>query len=101
MPLAMAISPSSIVAPGQDVVSCDLEGDAVLLDLGTSRYFKLNRVGAHVWSALDGARTAGDLRRSVLEAFDVDPERCVRDLDNLLAALEQAGLVKIDHVPAA
>lgn len=101
MPLAMAIPSSSVIVPGQDVVSCDLDGDAVLLDLETSRYFKLNRVGAHIWEALGGGASVGDVRRSVMESFDVDPDRCVRDIDNLLAALRTAGLVKINDVPAA
>ncbi|KKC27885.1 hypothetical protein WP12_00790 [Sphingomonas sp. SRS2] len=97
----MAISSSSIVVPGRDVVSCDLDGDAVLLDLDRSRYFKLNRVGAHIWTELGNRATVGDLRRSVMESFDVDPDRCVRDIDNLLSALSASGLIKIDDVPAA
>lgn len=100
MPIAMAISSSSIVIPGRDVVSCDLDGDAVLLDLVSSRYFKLNRVGAHVWAKLGSGATVGELRRAVMENFDVDPDRCVRDLDDLLAALNKAGLARIDDVPA-
>lgn len=101
MPLATAISSSATIVPGQDVVSCDLDGDAVLLDLESSRYFKLNRVGAHIWERLGAGATVSDLRRSVMESFDVDPDRCIRDLDNLLAALSASGLVKIDDVPAA
>lgn len=102
MPLALAISASSVIVPGQDVVSCDLDGEAVLLDLETSRYFKLNRVGAYIWAALGGGgASVGEVRRSVMERFDVDPDRCVRDVDNLLAALNTAGLVRIDDVPAA
>lgn len=101
MPLAMAIPSSATVIPGQDVVSCDLDGDAVLLDLESSRYFKLNRVGAHIWAELGSGATVGDLRRSVMESFEVDPDRCVRDLDNLLAALSASGLVKIDDVRVA
>jgi hypothetical protein len=97
----MAIYSSSIIAPGQDIVSCDLDGDAVLLDLGSSRYFKLNRVGAHVWNHIGSGATVSDLRRSVMESFDVDPDRCVRDVDNLLTALRASGLVKIDDVPAS
>jgi len=101
MPLVMAIPSSSVIVPGQDVVSCDLDGDAVLLDLETSRYFKLNRVGARIWEVLGEGVSVGDVRRSVMESFDVDPDRCTRDVDNLLAALRSAGLIKINDVPAA
>nr|WP_047168732.1 PqqD family protein [Sphingomonas sp. Y57] len=101
----MSIHPSSFVTPGDDVVHCDLDGGAVLLDLRTRRYFKLNRVSAHVWSRLGDRAEVGALRRSILETFDVDPERCTRDLDALLEAMSAAGLIEIGaesgHVPVA
>lgn len=101
MPQDMSINPSALVIPGGDVVHCDLDGEAVLLDLGTRRYFKLNRVGAHVWERLGDRAEVGALRRSILEAFDVDPDRCTRDLDALLQAMSTAGLVEIRHVSIA
>ena len=103
----MSINPSSLVTPGGDVVHCDLDGGAVLLNLRTRRYFKLNRVSAHVWGRLGDRAEVGALRRSILETFDVDPDRCTRDLDTLLEAMSAAGLVEIGvaagagHVSAA
>lgn len=97
----MSIHPSSLVIAGSDVVHCDLDGEAVLLHLGTRRYFKLNRVSAHVWARLGERVEVGDLRRSILEAFDVDPDRCTRDLDHLLQAMGAAGLIELKHVSVA
>jgi hypothetical protein len=101
MPQDMSINPSSLVIPGGDVVHCDLDGEAVLLNLETRRYFKLNRVSAHVWNCLGDSAEVGALRRSILEAFDVDPARCARDLDSLLQAMSTAGLIEIRHVSVA
>jgi hypothetical protein len=92
---------ASLVIPGSDVVHCDLDGDAVLLNLETRRYFKLNRVSAYVWSHLGDRAEIGTLRQAVIDAFDVDPDRCARDLDVLLQAMSAAGLIDIRHVSVA
>ncbi|KQX18239.1 hypothetical protein ASD39_17805 [Sphingomonas sp. Root50] len=97
----MPINSSALVIPGGDVVHCDLDGEAVLLHLGTRRYFKLNRVSAHVWDRIGDSAAVGALRRSILEAFDVDPDRCTRDLDALLQAMSTADLIEIRHVSIA
>jgi hypothetical protein len=96
-----SVTAGALVSASQGVVSCELDGESALLDLDTSRYFRLNPVGTLVWRALAEPKTVSALQGVVLEAFDVEPERCARDLEALLAKLSGAGLVEISNAPAA
>jgi sensor domain CHASE-containing protein len=95
----MVLTSVSLISANQDVVACELEGDSVLLDIASSRYFRLNAVGTHVWNALTEPKTVADLQHMILEAFDVDAGRCAQDLDALLGKLSKSGLVEISNEP--
>lgn len=88
---------SSLVIANEGVVACALDGDSALLDLDTSRYYKLNPVGTMVWQAIEKPTSVEALRSMIADAHDVDAETCARDLDTLLESLMGAGLVNIVH----
>jgi hypothetical protein len=91
----LPISKHSIVAAAKEQVSCDLAGEAVILNLESGVYFGLNNLGARVWSLVQEPTTVEKLQEVLLEEYDVEPERCERDLLALLQKLVEAGLVGV------
>jgi hypothetical protein len=77
----------------QEQVSCDLSGEAVILNLATGMYYGLNPVGTRVWELLQQPRTVAELREALLSEFDVDSGRCERDLVELLDDLASRQLI--------
>jgi hypothetical protein len=75
-------------------VSCDLNGEAAILQLDQSVYFGLTGVGASVWAALETPRSMAELESMVRREFDVDADRCASDLMQFLIQLQEAGLVE-------
>lgn len=55
--------------------------------------YVLSEVGRHLWEEIDGARTIGALRESVLLAYDVTEEQADRDLMEFIGAMVEAGLL--------
>lgn len=80
-----------IAAP--DVCATLLTEELVLLDLKTNHYFKLNEVGALVWSMIASAKTKSELVDRVCEQYDIVRTSCVEDVDALLKTLLSRGLV--------
>lgn len=76
-----------------EVVSCDLGGEAALLDLRTSRYFGLNAVGSLVWTSLAEPAAPSALAEIVSSRFEVEKPRAEADIRMLLDRLEAEGLV--------
>jgi len=89
------ISPDSYVVAVRDQVSCELKGEAAILNLKSGIYFGLDEVGATVWSLLAEPRRVTELRDALVEEFEVDPARCVGDLMQLLADLSRHGLIEV------
>lgn len=92
---SQSLDKSAAFTPSADVVSCELDGGAALLDLSASTYFKLNSTASLVWTCLEARpHTLDDLIGAVTKEFDVEPERCAADLETVLSSFLEAGLVE-------
>jgi len=86
---------TSVVVASKEQVSCELAGEAAILNLKNGSYYGLNTVGATVWDLIKEPISVGELHSAVLERYDVEPERCADDLLNLLAEMLEHGLVEV------
>ena len=92
------LSPSSIVVTAKDQIYCNLNGEAVILNLSNGMYYGLDATGAHVWSLIQEPRAVTDIIEVLLEEYDVDRDRCETDLLALLRELASANLITISHL---
>ena len=91
---ALRLDPSARVVAARDQVSCELEGEAVILSLGTGVYYGLNPVGATVWKLLEQPRTVAELRDAIVAEYRVDAATAQADLLELLGDMLARGLVE-------
>jgi PqqD family protein of HPr-rel-A system len=78
----------------EDVLSRDLDGEAVLLDLRSGKYFGLNGTGARVWALLKDGLERPEIAKVLTEEFEVDEDRARADVDAFIAALTDRGLIR-------
>jgi hypothetical protein len=90
-----ALRITSIVVAAQDQVSSDLAGEAIILSLQTGKYYGLARVAARIWELLKTPTRVPDIRDTIVQQFDVEPERCERDLFDFMQHLADDGLIEI------
>ena len=57
------------------------------------KLFVLNPTALFAWERLDGIRSVEAIIALALEQFDVTPEQARADIHELVAALDEAGLV--------
>jgi hypothetical protein len=84
-----------------DQVSCDLSGEAVILNLNSGMYYGIDEIGALIWSALEEPRTLEYLREMILQGYSVDKETCDHDVTTFLTDMQSAGLIEINNEAAA
>ena len=89
------ISERSTIVVTKDQVSCDLSGEAAILNLKSGVYFGLNTVGASIWKLVQEPKTVKEIRDAILEEFDVEPDLCEHDVLELLQELSTHGLIEI------
>ena len=58
-------------------------------------YYGLNDVGAGVWSLVQEPRIVDQIQATILEEYDVDPERGKSDVLVLLQKLADEGLIEV------
>jgi len=92
----MDISLDSIVTVADDVVSCDLEDEAAILNLKDGIYYGLDPVGARIWKLLQKPVKVNEILETLLEEYEVGREECRGDLMELLEEMKDNGLVKIE-----
>lgn len=83
-----------VLRPSPDVQGTTMDGETVLLDLSTGRYYTLNRIGSVIWDHCTGHHTISDIHAVLCDRFDVAPERALDDLVTLINQLIQEGLLQ-------
>jgi len=90
--------PASLrVRPAEGVFVREVDGELVLLNPTSGRYYGLDRVGLAMWEALAAGETVETARAQLLERFDVEAARLEADLESLIGDLEREGLVDVDR----
>ena len=95
MSTSSTISPTSRVVAAKEQVSCDLAGEAAMLNLKNGVYYGLDPVGARIWNLIQQPRIVSEVLQILLEEYEVNSERCERDLLELLQNLAAEGLVEV------
>lgn len=72
----------------------EIEQEAVVLDMATSRYLSVNATGTLLWRSLESGATEGQLVDMLVDRCAVDADTARRGVAAFLADLEaRAGLV--------
>ena len=89
------LSKNSIIAAAKEQVSCDLAGEAAILDLKSGQYYGLNSIGARIWSLIQEPHSISEVLHTLLEEYDVDASQCEQDLFALVQKLSASGLIEV------
>jgi hypothetical protein len=77
------------------VISQEVSGETVILDLESENYFGLDAVGTRIWQLIG---EHGDLRRIVttlLEEYEVEEAQLLTDLETLITDAAGRGLISL------
>jgi hypothetical protein len=86
---------SSTRVPVKDIVFTDFEaGEAILVDLNTTKYYQLNETGALIWRGLENGSTIEDIVSEMQTVYDISSEHALASVEKLLLTLESNKLVK-------
>ena len=79
-----------------DVLFHELDGEAVLLNLQTGKYFGLDPTGTRIWHFLVEYGSLSMAYNGMLDEYEVDEERLRADLLALVDQLAAHGLIRLD-----
>jgi hypothetical protein len=90
-----SLSKRSTVVATRGQISSDLGDEVAILDLEGGMYYGLDNAGARVWELIQEPRRVSEIHATIVDEYDVEPERCERDIVSLLQNLREEGLVEV------
>ena len=91
----MNLNQNIILSP--EVISQEVSGETVLLDLESENYFGLDEVGTRIWQLMKETNDLQAIYQTLLAEYDVSEERLQQDLDTLLGEISGLGLVTLEQ----
>lgn len=79
-----------------DVISQEVSGETVLLDLESENYFGLDEVGTRIWQLLQENKDLSSVVTTMLEEYEVSEEQLNEDLSSLLGEVHKMGLITME-----
>lgn len=91
----ISLSRHSVVAAIAEQVSCELDGETIVLAIDSGKYYSLNNVGARIWGLIQIPISVADLSHTLMHEYEVDAETCMREVLALLHRLAENRLIAI------
>ncbi|PSB02272.1 lasso peptide biosynthesis PqqD family chaperone [Merismopedia glauca] len=99
--MSATLSGTSVVVASQELVSSDLAGEQVILDLSSGMYYGLNPVGTRIWQLIQEPKTVKEVEETLLSEYEVEAEQCQKDLMTILEQLDEQGLIEVKNAEVA
>lgn len=83
------------VTAAENVLIHQFEGEAVVLNLTTETYYRLNGIAADMWNALTTSESVEQAQTALLTMYDVSPETLKQDIEDFINYLKETQLVVV------
>ncbi len=81
----------------KEVLSQEVDGETVLLDLKSESYFGLDEVGTRIWQLLNDGSDLRSIFDTLHDEYDVGEKQLKKDLQDHLTQLVEAGLISLSQ----
>ena len=84
---------TTVLTRREGLMTADMNGSAVMMDIMTGKYYNLGEVGGRIWELLEEPMTLTALIKKLTGEYDVSAEQCRADLLPFLGKLVERRLV--------
>lgn len=83
----------SIIERKQNIMASDMDGDIVMMNIETGKYYNLGKIGGLIWNMTEYATSISDLVDKLTNEFDVTKEQCEKDILPFLEKMLEQKLI--------
>ena len=76
----------------EGLITADMDGETVMMDIETGKYYNLGRTGGDIWKSLENHHTVDRIVDEMMEIYDVERAECEKETKSFLTQLIDAGL---------
>ncbi len=67
---------NAVYSRKENLIAADMNGETVMMDIETGKYYNLGRTGGAIWELLEKPMTLSEITDALLEKYDVDADTC-------------------------
>lgn len=87
---------SRFVINGPNVIHDTIDGEAVIINLMSGRYYSLQHTGAEIWDLIENGATAADVARAMTQRYDAGDVDMEHVVVQFLGKLQEENLIRVD-----
>lgn len=87
---------NTILSRRAGLMTADMNGSAVMMDIMTGKYYNLGEVGGRIWELLEQPMTVTALVEKLTAEYNVSAQKCRTDIEPFLTTLLDRGLLVQD-----
>lgn len=84
---------TTILSRRSGLMTADMNGSAVMMDIMTGKYYNLGEIGGRIWEILEEPMTVAALVNKLTDEYDVSANQCRTDIEPFLNTLLERGLL--------
>lgn len=92
----MKIQTDSIISRSDTVLSSDLDGQIVMLNIETGEYYDIDPIGSDIWNQIEQPKSVNKICNELAQEYAVKVEQCQSDVMKFLNELLSLSAVEID-----
>jgi hypothetical protein len=89
-----ALTEQAVIIRSEELAVTDLDGETVILDVETGKYFGLNEVGTQIFALTEESVPVSDVLAQLSDTYDdVPADRLHEDMMSFLREMQTHGLI--------
>jgi len=89
------ISVDTVVTHGDEQVSCEIDGEIVLMSVENGEYHRIDEIGSRLWTHIEEPMSVDNLCERLLGEYEVEREDCQKDVFTFLDMLYNGNLIRL------
>ncbi len=95
------IAMADVVVQGKESIVSDMNGDMVMLNIHTGKYYNLGTIGGEIWNAIGTPTVVSELIHRLECEYDVEQAECEEQVLSYLHQLLSEGLIELERKAVA
>ena len=75
-----------------DIITADMDGEVVMMDIMTGKYYNLGATGGMIWGLLESPKTLDNIVDELTKKYDIDRPTCTLQVESFLKSGLEKGL---------
>lgn len=77
-----------------DILTSEVDGELVMMDVGSGTYFNLDPIGTDIWRRLESPASIGELCAALQHGYGADAATIQRDVQAFAGEMLEKGLMR-------